>query len=157
MIGGGGIRALMQSGGGKALYAGKRLLHLHLPFPSPPSSNPHPLLTHPPPFSPGLPPPSAHAGVFQNLLGVAPASAIFISVYEPVKKWVEARVDPERNYLGPMAAGAAAGVASSFVRVPTEVIKSRLQTGEVKGAIAAVSLAREGAEAAELSCPMLEA
>jgi solute carrier family 25 S-adenosylmethionine transporter 26 len=81
---------------------------------------------------------SLYAGCFQNLVGVAPASAIFISVYEPMKRWVEARVTPEQRYLGPIAGGAAAGLASSIVRVPTEVIKSRLQTGEVKGAIAAI-------------------
>lgn len=48
MTSGGGFRALIQSGGGKALYA----------------------------------------GVFGNLAGVAPASAIFMAVYEPVKvRW----------------------------------------------------------------------
>ena len=45
MTHGGGFRALLQSGGGKALYA----------------------------------------GVFGNLAGVAPSSAIFMAVYEPVK------------------------------------------------------------------------
>ncbi len=49
MIGGGGMKALLASGGGKGLYA----------------------------------------GIWGNLAGVAPASAIFISVYEPVKKMVE--------------------------------------------------------------------
>ena len=46
MRSGGGIRTLLQAGGGKALYA----------------------------------------GVWGNLAGVAPASAIFIAVYEPVKR-----------------------------------------------------------------------
>lgn len=77
--------------------------------------------------------------MLQNLVGVAPASAIFISVYEPVKKWVESQVDEDKSYLGPMVAGAAAGTASSLVRVPTEVIKSRLQTKEFTGAMVAVS------------------
>ena len=45
---GGGFRALMQTGGGKALYA----------------------------------------GVWGNLAGVVPASAIFMGVYEPVKRRV---------------------------------------------------------------------
>ncbi len=76
MIGGGGIRALIQSGGGKSLYA----------------------------------------GVWGNLLGVAPASAIFISVYEPVKKSVEGNIPADKQYIGPMIAGAAAGLMSSFVR-----------------------------------------
>ena len=43
---GGGIRALLQSGGGKALYA----------------------------------------GVFGNLVGVAPATAVFMAIYEPLKQ-----------------------------------------------------------------------
>ncbi len=43
---GGGIRALLQSGGGKALYT----------------------------------------GVFGNLAGVAPATAVFMAIYEPLKK-----------------------------------------------------------------------
>lgn len=106
MIGGGGIKALLEAGGGKGLYA----------------------------------------GVLQNLAGVAPASAIFISVYEPVKQWVDSRVPAERSYLGPMAAGVAAGTASSLIRVPTEVIKSRLQTKEFTRALDAIRtiLSREG-------------
>ncbi len=46
MRSGGGIRALLQAGGGRSLYA----------------------------------------GVWGNLAGVAPASAIFMAVYEPVKQ-----------------------------------------------------------------------
>lgn len=48
MIGGGGFKALLQSGGGKGLYA----------------------------------------GVWGNLAGVVPSSALFMSVYEPVKQAV---------------------------------------------------------------------
>ncbi len=70
MIGGGGLKALLQQGGGKALYA----------------------------------------GVWGNLAGVAPASAIFISVYEPVKKAVEASASPEQ-VGGAAGWGASAGNA----------------------------------------------
>jgi solute carrier family 25 (mitochondrial S-adenosylmethionine transporter), member 26 len=107
MRSGGGFRALLQAGGGRALYA----------------------------------------GVWGNLAGVAPASAIFMAVYEPVKQAVIAAVPPEQNFLGPLAAGVAAGVASSVVRVPTEVIKTRMQTGEFKNALTALRTvaAREGA------------
>jgi hypothetical protein len=48
MIGGGGFKALLESGGGKGLYA----------------------------------------GVWGNLAGVVPSSALFMSVYEPVKQMV---------------------------------------------------------------------
>lgn len=86
---GGGVRALLSSGGGKALYA----------------------------------------GIWGNLVGVVPASAIFMGVYEPVKKHIAASVPENRNYLAALGGGALAGFAASFVRVPTEVIKQRLQTG----------------------------
>lgn len=87
---GGGLRALWQSGGNKALYS----------------------------------------GVLGNLAGVVPASAIFMGVYEPVKTAVERRVPENRQFLGSLSGGVAAGLAASFVRVPTEVVKQRMQTGE---------------------------
>ena len=88
-VGGGGFRAMIQSGGGKALYA----------------------------------------GLLGNLAGVIPASAIFMGIYEPAKAYLEERVPHERQFLGALGGGAAAGLAASFVRVPTEVIKQRMQTG----------------------------
>jgi len=36
------------------------------------------------------------AGLWGNLAGVAPASAVFISVYEPVKRSVEASVSSDQ-------------------------------------------------------------
>lgn len=107
MRSGGGIAALLQAGGGRALYA----------------------------------------GIWGNLAGVAPASAIFMAVYEPVKQAVTAMVSPDRSFLGPLTAGVAAGLASSVVRVPTEVVKTRMQTGEFKHALTALQsiLRREGA------------
>ncbi|KXZ46715.1 hypothetical protein GPECTOR_41g679 [Gonium pectorale] len=106
MIGGGGLQALLQKGGGKSLYA----------------------------------------GVWGNLAGVAPASAIFMAFYEPTKKSVQSQVGPDQQYLGPVIAGMVAGTASSLIRVPTEVVKQRLQTGEFKGAVTALRtiLGREG-------------
>ena len=107
MRSGGGFRALVQAGGGRALYS----------------------------------------GLWGNLAGVGQASAIFMAVYEPVKKAVMAAVPSERSFLGPLAAGVAAGLASSIVRVPTEVIKTRMQTGEFKYAVTALKTIarREGA------------
>ena len=70
-----------------------------------------------------------YAGVWGNLAGVVPASAIFMGVYEPVKQHIAKRVPDNRNYLAALGGGALAGLAASFVRVPTEVIKQRLQTG----------------------------
>lgn len=87
-----------------------------------------------------------YAGVWGNLAGVAPASAIFMGVYEPVKKRVTAQ-NPDQSWLGPLVAGAAAGAAASIVRVPTEVVKQRMQAGHFTKAAAAVRsiLATEGA------------
>ena len=90
MSSGGGLRALLQSGGGKALYA----------------------------------------GVLGNLAGVVPASAIFMGVYEPVKGATSRNVRSDRQFLAPLAGGIAAGLAASIVRVPTEVVKQRMQTGK---------------------------
>lgn len=79
-----------------------------------------------------------YAGLWGNLAGVAPASAIFMGVYEPVKRAVSDRVGEDRAWLAPLAGGVAAGLASSLVRVPTEVVKTRTQTREFAGAAAAV-------------------
>ena len=43
---------------------------------------------------------------------------------------VEARVPEDRQFLGSLAGGVSAGLAASIVRVPTEVLKQRMQTGE---------------------------
>lgn len=69
MIGGGGWKALLQSGGGKGLYA----------------------------------------GVWGNLAGVAPSSALFMAVYEPVKQWVYARTSEDQQFWGPVVAGECGG------------------------------------------------
>ena len=71
-----------------------------------------------------------YAGVWGNLAGVMPASAIFMGVYEPVKQHISRKVPENRQYLGALGGGALAGFAASFIRVPTEVVKQRLQTGQ---------------------------
>lgn len=70
-----------------------------------------------------------YAGVWGNLAGVMPASAIFMGVYEPVKQHIARKVPEKRAYLAALGGGALAGFAASFVRVPTEVVKQRLQNG----------------------------
>ncbi|KAG1664255.1 hypothetical protein FOA52_003509 [Chlamydomonas sp. UWO 241] len=105
-IGGGGLRSLLASGGGRRLYA----------------------------------------GVAGNLAGVAPATALFIGVYESVKVRVASTSSEQHSFLPTLAAAASAAAASSLIRVPTEVVKSRLQTGEFRGVGDAVRsiVAREG-------------
>ena len=51
-----------------------------------------------------------------------------------IQHWRESSICGEqvgeaKNWLGPLGAGATAGVAASLVRVPTEVVKQRLQLG----------------------------
>jgi solute carrier family 25 S-adenosylmethionine transporter 26 len=90
-----------------------------------------------------------YAGVWGNLAGVLPSSALFMAVYEPVKQYVYGRRDLTKNeaeFWGPVVAGMAAGLAASLTRVPTEVVKQRLQTGEFRGALGALRhiAAKEG-------------
>lgn len=70
-----------------------------------------------------------YAGVWGNLVGVAPASAVFMGIYEPVKAAIAGRVSDKQSFLAPLGAGSAAGIAASVIRVPTEVVKQRLQSG----------------------------
>ncbi|CAL5219650.1 g1530 [Coccomyxa viridis] len=87
-----------------------------------------------------------YSGLMGNLAGVLPASAIFMGVYEPIKQHVEKRVPENRQFLAALSGGLGAGLAASIVRVPTEVVKQRMQNGEFGGAATAVRniLKREG-------------
>ncbi|XP_058740835.1 S-adenosylmethionine carrier 1, chloroplastic/mitochondrial-like [Vicia villosa] len=87
-----------------------------------------------------------YSGLAVNLAGSLPASAIFIGVYEPAKQKL-LQIFPENlNALAHIAAGTIAGAASSLVRVPTEVVKQRIQTGQFKSTSSALRLiiANEG-------------
>ena len=78
-----------------------------------------------------------YAGVLGNLAGVGPATAVFFGVYEPFKTEV-AKVLPVD--AAPLVAGGMAAVVSSVIRVPTEVVKQRMQTGQFSSALGAVRL-----------------
>ena len=58
-----------------------------------------------------------------------------MACYEPAKQALARDLNPQAAFLG---AGALAGLAASCVRVPTEVIKQRIQTGEFNSARNAV-------------------
>eukprot|EP00898_Chlorokybus_atmophyticus_P007015 jgi/Chlat1/7314/Chrsp58S06946 len=87
-----------------------------------------------------------YTGLPGNLVGVAPATAIFFGVYEPVKQALLKRLPEGQSFWAHFAAATSAGTAASLVRVPTEVIKQRLQTGQFTSAITAVKqiVAKEG-------------
>ncbi|KAM2731502.1 hypothetical protein EV2_035157 [Malus domestica] len=74
------------------------------------------------------------------------ASAIFVGVYEPTKQKLLNVLPENLSALAHLTAGAIAGAASSVVRVPTEVVKQRMQTAQFSSAPDAVRLilAKEG-------------
>lgn len=78
-----------------------------------------------------------YAGLMGNLAGVFPASALFLAAYEPMKKKMLHSLPKEYSAVAHLTAAAGAGVVSSLVRVPTEVIKQRMQTGQFKSAASA--------------------
>ncbi|KAD5507536.1 hypothetical protein E3N88_15239 [Mikania micrantha] len=87
-----------------------------------------------------------YSGLGGNLAGVLPASAIFIGVYEPTKQKLLKSCPENLSALAHLTAGAVGGAASSIIRVPTEVVKQRMQTGHFASAPDAVRLivAKEG-------------
>ncbi|XP_021802869.1 S-adenosylmethionine carrier 1, chloroplastic/mitochondrial-like, partial [Prunus avium] len=68
------------------------------------------------------------------------ASAIFVGVYEPTKQKLLKMFPENLSALAHFTAGAFGGVAASLVRVPTEVVKQRMQTGQFTSASDAVRL-----------------
>ncbi|KAL1364802.1 S-adenosylmethionine carrier 1, chloroplastic/mitochondrial isoform X2 [Arachis duranensis] len=87
-----------------------------------------------------------YSGLAGNLAGVLPASALFVGVYEPLKQKL-LRMFPENlSAFAHLTAGAIGGIAASLIRVPTEVVKQRMQTGQFTSAAGAVRFiaAKEG-------------
>lgn len=88
-----------------------------------------------------------YSGLWGNLFGVAPATAVFFAVYEPVKQAVLRNSSSDkRHVLAPIVAGSTSGLVASLIRVPTEVVKQRMQSGEFISATRAVQgiVSREG-------------
>ncbi|KAK9748726.1 hypothetical protein RND81_02G076000 [Saponaria officinalis] len=81
-----------------------------------------------------------YSGLSGNLAGVLPASAIFLGVYEPLKQKLLKTFPEQFSAFAHLSAGAIAGAASSIVRVPTEVVKQRMQTGQFATAPNAVRM-----------------
>ncbi|XP_024391705.1 S-adenosylmethionine carrier 1, chloroplastic/mitochondrial isoform X1 [Physcomitrium patens] len=87
-----------------------------------------------------------YSGLAGNLAGVLPASAIFVGVYEPMKRKLLDIFPDHLSSVAHLTAGAAGGATASLIRVPTEVVKQRMQTGQFPSAHSAVRqiLAKEG-------------
>ncbi|KAM3289790.1 S-adenosylmethionine carrier 1, chloroplastic/mitochondrial isoform X1 [Capsicum chacoense] len=81
-----------------------------------------------------------YSGLAGNLVGVLPASAIFIGAYEPAKRKLLNSLPENLSALAHLTAGAIGGAASSIVRVPTEVVKQRMQISQFASAPDAVRL-----------------
>ena len=78
-----------------------------------------------------------YRGLGGNLVGVIPSTAVFFAVYEPMKRVMISDADTHLVSAN-LCAAASGGLASSLIRVPTEVIKTRLQTGRFLSARHAV-------------------
>ncbi|XP_022133698.1 S-adenosylmethionine carrier 1, chloroplastic/mitochondrial-like [Momordica charantia] len=87
-----------------------------------------------------------YSGLAANLVGMLPASAIFVGVYEPTKQKLLNSFPENLNAFAHLTAGVIGGVASSLIRVPTEVVKQRMQTSHFASASSAVHIivSREG-------------
>uniref|UniRef100_A0A6N2LYH4 Uncharacterized protein n=1 Tax=Salix viminalis TaxID=40686 RepID=A0A6N2LYH4_SALVM len=68
------------------------------------------------------------------------ASALFVGVYEPTKQKLLKMFPENLSAVAHLTAGAVGGIAASFIRVPTEVVKQRMQTGQFTSAPDAVRL-----------------
>ncbi|KAI8324187.1 S-adenosylmethionine mitochondrial carrier protein [Martensiomyces pterosporus] len=68
-----------------------------------------------------------YSGLSSAVIGSSPGAAMFFLTYEQVKAFSEPRVSAEYQPFVHMLAASAGEVAACMVRVPTEVIKQRLQ------------------------------
>ncbi|CAI0457245.1 unnamed protein product [Linum tenue] len=81
-----------------------------------------------------------YSGLAGNIAGVLPASALFVGVYEPAKQKLLKAFPENLSAFAHLTAGVIGGLAASFVRVPTEVVKTRMQMGQFSSAPNAVRL-----------------
>nr|ACU24155.1 unknown [Glycine max] len=72
-----------------------------------------------------------YSGLAGNIVGVLPASAIFIGVYEPTKQQLLKSLPENLSAVAHFAARAIGGIASSVVRVPTELLSKGCRLGNL--------------------------
>jgi len=85
-----------------------------------------------------------YKGLGGNLLGAAPASALFFAAYEPARRGMMTEDGGDGGVVARLAAGSFAGLVSSIARVPTEVIKTRRQVGSAKASSVRAIIASHG-------------
>ncbi|KAI8846088.1 mitochondrial carrier domain-containing protein [Chytridium lagenaria] len=83
------------------------------------------------------------SGLSSAVLGSAPGAAAFFVTYEFFKSHIGNSLSKEKREKNApfihMAAASAGEVAACFIRVPTEVVKQRMQAGQFKNLSVAVS------------------
>ena len=72
---------------------------------------------------------SLFRGLPASLIVSAPSSAVFFSVYDPVKEYAKAHCFPNDPFVPCLFAAAVGNVFSSIVRVPPENVKLQVQAG----------------------------
>ncbi|KAJ1958143.1 S-adenosylmethionine transporter [Dipsacomyces acuminosporus] len=79
-----------------------------------------------------------YSGLSSAVIGSSPGAAMFFLTYEQVKAASEHRVSKKYQPFVHMLAASAGEVAACLVRVPTEVIKQRLQAKHHSSLVAAI-------------------
>mmetsp|Transcript_1201 Transcript_1201/g.2582 ORF Transcript_1201/g.2582 Transcript_1201/m.2582 type:complete len:370 (-) Transcript_1201:81-1190(-) len=74
--------------------------------------------------------PKLYSGLLGSLAGHVPSSALFFAVYETSKVFLLEPIFGAGAALSQLLASGAGNLAASTIRVPTEVVKTRLQSGE---------------------------
>ncbi|KAJ1975819.1 S-adenosylmethionine transporter [Dimargaris verticillata] len=69
-----------------------------------------------------------YSGLLSAVVGSAPSAAAFFVAYEYLKKSIGAGLDPRYEPIAHMLAASGGEISACVVRVPTEVIKQRMQT-----------------------------
>ncbi|KAI8066337.1 mitochondrial carrier domain-containing protein [Gongronella butleri] len=80
-----------------------------------------------------------YSGLLAAVIGSAPSASLFFVTYEATKHVLGASIDPTFAPFIHMAAASCGEVTACSVRVPTEVVKQRLQTKQYTSVSSAVS------------------
>ncbi|KAF9431005.1 hypothetical protein BGZ94_000472 [Podila epigama] len=80
-----------------------------------------------------------YSGLTSAVIGSAPGASVFFGTYSTLKKTLTAAIpDPQHAPVVHMMSASGGEIAACFVRVPTEVIKQRMQTKQFTTTSAAV-------------------
>ncbi|KAI8336308.1 mitochondrial carrier domain-containing protein [Chlamydoabsidia padenii] len=80
-----------------------------------------------------------YSGLLAAVIGSAPSASLFFVTYEATKRALSTSIDPAYVPFIHMVAASCGEVTACSVRVPTEVVKQRMQTKQFNTASSAVS------------------